>query len=360
MGANVAVSTSVGVGLVGAGRIAQMFHLPILRDHPRARLVAVCDAAEDGRRAAIELDGHLTVAADLAAVVNHPEVAAVIVCTPPLHHREAVEAALAAGRHLYVEKPLTVTVADAAAVRDRAAASPELIAAAGFNLRFHPAVRGAYGALRDGMLGDLVAVRGVMTSSPRNLPDWKRDATTGGGALLDLASHHVDLVRHLLDEEVVTVSAHRRSVRTADDTAVVQAVTASGVPVQLTVSTSSPQRDQFELVGTKAAAQVDRMVSPRVHLHRDVTPTTTVQRLRAAVDVTEAGLRDTADRLRPAPEPSFAAALSAFLAAVAGDGPWRGADLADGLASLRVVDAATRSADEGGRPVAVATDAAAR
>ncbi|MEX1176909.1 MAG: Gfo/Idh/MocA family oxidoreductase [Nitriliruptor sp.] len=349
-------TTPLRVGLVGAGRIARMFHLPILRDLPDVRLVGVCDPDPGARRTAAEMASGAAATADLAELLADGATDALVICSPPSHHRGAVEAALEAGRHVYVEKPLAVTLTDAVAARDAARARPELVAATGFNVRFHPAVRGAFQRLREGQLGDLVAVRGVMTSSPRELPGWKRDRATGGGALLDLASHHVDLVRHLLDEELVSVSARLRTVRTPDDTAVVQATTASGVPVQLLVSSSSPQRDQLELVGTSATAQVDRMASHRVHLHRDLAPTSTLDRLRTAKSVAESGLRGTAERLRPPAEPSFAAALRAFVAAASRQAPWRGADLGDGLASLRVIDAAARSAAGHGQPVTLTGD----
>ncbi|MEJ5913727.1 Gfo/Idh/MocA family protein [Pseudokineococcus sp. 1T1Z-3] len=343
---------AVGVALVGAGRIARMVHLPLLRDASTARLVAVVDADPAARAAAAAAAPGALVTADLHPVLARPDVAAVVVATPTHTHPQVALAALAAGKHVYVEKPLAAQLGPARRVLaawEAQGAAAGLVAAVGHSFRFVPALVDLRQASRDGHLGLPVAVRGTFSSAPRALPAWKQQRETGGGALLDLAVHHVDLVRWLLGAEVVGVRATIASRLSADDTALLDLEVDGGPPVQLLATTSAAQGDVLEVLGSAATARVDRMRHPRLVLERADAAPGAAQRvlrgLRLAAGDVERGYR----RLRPAPEPSFALALGAFCRAAAGQEPWRGADLADGVAALAVLEAAERSAASGAR-----------
>lgn len=336
------MSEPIGVGLVGCGRIARMFHLPVLRDLPSARLVAVADANTAARAAALELAPGTTGVADVEALLALPDVDAVVICLPTHLHAPAAVAAFEAGKHVYVEKPLAADVEEGRRTHQAWTASGRT-GAVGFNFRFHPLYVQARRTLAVGELGEVVALRAVFSSAPREVPEWKRDRATGGGALLDLASHHVDLVRFLLDTEVTAVSASIRSRRSAEDTAAVTLQLATGGVAQLLATVSAAASDRVEILGTTATLEVDRMVRRRVTL----TPADAgAGGLAGARRVLLGGALATLDRLRPPPEPSFAAALSAFVDdARAGSGS--GPTIDDGLRSLVVVDAAERAAASG-------------
>ena len=345
---NAQSSPPAGVVLVGAGRIARMFHLPLLQRSAVARLLAVVDPDPGARAAAAAAAPGVEVTDDLHVALARPGADAVVVATPTHTHPDVALAALAAGRHVYVEKPLAV---DAAQGR-RALSAWEgsgLVAAVGHNFRFHPLLEAARGALRRGELGSPVAVRAAFSSAPRALPAWKQQRATGGGALLDLAVHHVDLVRWMLATEVVDVGATTSSRLSETDTALLDLRLESGPPVQLLATTSAAQGDVLEVLGSAATLRVDRMRRRRVQVeHADASPGAAqrvVRGLRAAADDVAAAV----DRLRPPPEPSFERSLEAFLRAVAGESPWTGAGLADGVAALAVLEAAERSAASGRR-----------
>jgi predicted dehydrogenase len=337
----------LGLGVVGCGRIARMFHLPVLRDLPSARLAAVADPDDDARHAGLATARGVVGVRDADALVAVPGVEAVVICLPTHLHADAAVVALEASRHVYVEKPLAVDVAEARRIRDAWLASGTT-GAVGFNLRFHPLYRAAREAVRSGRLGELVGVRSVFSSAARDLPEWKRARRTGGGALLDLASHHVDLVRYLLDDDVTSVSAAIRSVMSEQDTAALNLHLGSGLVAQLMATISAAQSDRVEILGTVASLHVDRMGGRRLQVVPARGPHGRVERLAAAGRAVRGGLLDTVDRLRPPPEPSFRAALGAFVDAARAGTP-AGPSIEDGLRSLAVIEAAERSAATGER-----------
>ncbi|MFC5728587.1 MULTISPECIES: Gfo/Idh/MocA family protein [Nocardioides] len=194
-------------------------------------------------------------ATDWTSVVARDDVDIVDICTPGDSHHEIALAALAAGKHVLVEKPLANSVAEAeemvaAAV---AAAARGVRSGIGFNYRRVPALDLARRLIAEGRIG---VVRQVRASY---LQDWLADAaapmtwrlrreSAGSGALGDLGSHVVDLVQHLLSEPVVSATGHLRTFVptrtgpdgpedvTVDDAAWANLVTASGAVASLEVS----------------------------------------------------------------------------------------------------------------------------
>src|SRR5688500_6995312 len=125
--------TGLGLGIVGCGHVAEVAHLPALARVPEIEGVAVADE-DRGRasRAASAVGGGASVHASADALVEDPRVEAVAVLVPLAGHLSVALAALGAGRHLLVEKPLTLTVEDAEALVDRAAEAG-IVAMTGFN-----------------------------------------------------------------------------------------------------------------------------------------------------------------------------------------------------------------------------------
>ena len=251
-----------------------------------------------------------------------PDVDAVVVALPNHLHAAAGLAALAHGKHLYLEKPLATSLDEGKALI-AAAQAARVVAMIGFNYRFNENIAEGRRELDSGRLGALVAIRTVFTTATRDLPEWKRSRETGGGVLLDLASHHVDLVRFLFRQEVSEVFAHSTSVAGEGDTATLELRLASGLPVQILVSLAAPEEDRIEIRGSDGQLTIER--------HRR---------------------RHLSDRvLARSRERSFEAALAQFVAA-ARAGQTVEPNLHDGLRSLEVVLAAEESA-QSGRPLAV-------
>ena len=187
----------VRVGVIGAGAIAMAHHLPALARAPGATVVAVADpdpGARDRAGRAVDAD----VLDDPGALLARGDLDAVVIGAPSHLHADLATAAAQAGLHAYIEKPVAIDAAGAERVR-RAVEAAGTVAVVGLNRRMHPLYRQARRLVARGRIGPLVAAQTIF-SEPFDLggmPEWKRDRSTGGGVLLDLASHHLDQLRWL-------------------------------------------------------------------------------------------------------------------------------------------------------------------
>jgi len=183
----------VALAVVGCGGIAQA-HLEAISRTPGARLARVFDLRRDAAEAAAAAFGG-AVADDADACLADPEVGAVLVCTPPASHAELVGKALRAGRHVLCEKPFTLSLREARALRETARRAGRLALMAA-KFRFVPDVVEARRRLREGEIGELVCAE-VTFSAPVDMAKrWNADpAVSGGGVLWDNGPHAVDLLR---------------------------------------------------------------------------------------------------------------------------------------------------------------------
>lgn len=144
-----------GIGLVGVGDVAGRDYLPEFhRLEDEARLVAACGRSPERVRATAAAYGIDTVTTDYRDLVAHPEVDVVLNLTPFAIHAEVTLAALAAGRHVYSEKPLAMRLEDAERIRD-AASERDLVVVAAPSILLFPQVRHAWGLVRAGVLGSI-------------------------------------------------------------------------------------------------------------------------------------------------------------------------------------------------------------
>ena len=338
----------VRVGLLGCGQIARGVHLRVLGRLPGVRVAALAEPEPRARVEALALAPGAAPFADWRALVDARVVDAVVVCLPPALHAPATVAAFAAGLHVYLEKPLAPTLAEGADVL-RAWRAAGTVGTVGFNFRLNPFAEAARVHVAAGDIGTPVAAQTVFTGAGDGLPDWKRRRETGGGVLLDLASHHADLARFTFQTEIATVAAVTRSVRAEADTADVTFRLASGVVVQSFVSLAATADHRFEVLGDRGRLEWDVVRAPGLRVSRGAGYPSRVQRATELLRPLAPGRL-----LAPAGhEPSFARALGAFARAAAGAPAERFADLGDGYASLAAVMAAEASAGRGGVPVEV-------
>ncbi len=336
--------STVQVGLIGCGRVARRVHLPVLEGLPDVRVTAVAETDSQLREEAGQQAGCTTVA-DYQTLLEMGEVEAVVVCAPSGVHAKVTVAALDRGKHVYVEKPLATTLEEARSVLS-ALERAGTVGMIGFNYRFHRAYRDLKLRLHSGRFGAWVAARTVLATPEETLPDWKRHRESGGGALLDQASHHFDLIRYLFEDEIEEVSAQLRSQRSEADTATVQVTLAGGLVVQSFLSINTVNEDRFEIYTEKARLSVDRYRSPSVEVATDSPALpgwhgvqSTFQSLRYAGSIWEA-------YRSPAREPSFRPALAHFVNAVR-EGQPPSPNFYDGYLSLKAVVAAEESARSG-------------
>jgi predicted dehydrogenase len=332
---------SISIAVVGCGRIAQSLHMPALARAAGARVVALADADAAALAKAAAFFPSARRYDSYESAVEDAAVDAVVVCLPPHLHFDAAKRAVAAGKHVYVEKPLAVELDDAnRLVEARRAAGT--IGAVGFNYRADP----AYVAMREAMQAEgtppLVCARSVFCSAPAELPSWKT-GSAGGGVLLDLASHHFDLYRYALGKRAVEIEARATGRKSAPDGANVDVQFEDGTTAQSHFAFATVDEDRFELYFEGAKASFDRYRKTHERLSAARFRYGRAARLAEGLSAAKSAFL----RALSAPgEPSFEASLEAFIAAAAG----RGAPLAgfeDGVASLAVVVAAQISAERG-------------
>ena len=332
----------VRVGLIGYGRIAQWFHLGNLLHHPRVELVAIAETDEATLSRAARLAPGAEAMRDYGDLLVKPELDAVVICVPTHLHADVAEQAFARGRHVYVEKPLAASRKEAERVMHAWRASGR-VGMVNFNARFHPLVVQAKSVLAEGRIGRIVSIGMVQSSAACELPTWKQSRDTGGGVLLDMASHQFDLLPYLLGCRVTQVQASTWSHRAQDDTAMVRVQTDTGLWAQMFLSNSAAQQHRIEVHGDDGALIIDRFESTLRVLPRQPR----ADRLGMAQNVFES-LGDVTRRLGrmfvPQRDPSYRLALDAFIKAVIKDDVQDGSNMLGGCTSLESVLAAEESA----------------
>ncbi|MGY1601336.1 Gfo/Idh/MocA family protein [Geodermatophilus sp. SYSU D00815] len=321
-------------GLVGASDIAAGSIIPGIRAQPGGRVVAVHSrSAERGERYA-RRHGIDRSHATLEALLADPEVDAVYVSTTNDRHAEETIAAVGSGRHVLCEKPLALTLADARAMIDAAAAAG-VVLATNHGRRNDPALRAARDLVRAGALGEPRATRSTTAVElPERLRDWRLRGGAGGGVTLDLLVHDADTLRFVLDDDVAAVqaaaAAHGPGEDPADDVVAGVLTTAGGLLASFLCSFATPHgASVLEVFGAHGALRAEREPG---------RPSSLVLR-------TPAGEEPIA---LPGAPPVGVATVAAFEAAVRGEGAPT-ATGEDGVASLAVALAARESARTGAR-----------
>ncbi|SFU53755.1 Gfo/Idh/MocA family protein [Pseudoduganella namucuonensis] len=214
----------VKIGLVGLGKIAVDQHIPAIRANPNLELVAGCSphARPEG------VVGYSDMQAMLAA---HPEIEALAICTPPqVRHRIAKEA-LAAGRHVFLEKPPAATLGEAEALRDFAAERGVTLLAS-WHSRFAPAV----GATRDWIAQR--ALKSIHVVWKENVRQWHPGQAwifaPGGMGVFDPGINALSILTRIVGDTVVVKKADLHIPVNCDAPIEVgmDMVTEGGVPVR--------------------------------------------------------------------------------------------------------------------------------
>lgn len=342
--------SALKAGLMGCGRIAQSVHLPVLTHLPEVELVALAEVDPERLEKARHLVPKAVVCDHYKKLLKMKEVEAVIICLPNDLHAEAAIASLQQGKHVYLEKPLATSLEQARRVLE-VWQNTHLVGMIGFNYRFNRLYRATQEYLQAGSLGKLVGVHSTFSTTGRNLPDWLQTRSIGGGVLLDLASHHTDLIRFFFGQEVREVFASLRSLHSEDDTAMLQLKLSDGLMVQSFFSLNSIEEDRFEVYGQTGKLFVDRYLSLCVEIYGPTLDSFRLRRLWHGVKALT-HLPYLLEKIRaPGHEPSYREALTHFVTAVRAHRPGV-PDFYDGFRSLMTIGAAEESVGTG-RPVTI-------
>ncbi|HET7791291.1 MAG TPA: Gfo/Idh/MocA family oxidoreductase [Gemmatimonadales bacterium] len=329
------MSAPVRVAVVGAGGIAQVAHLPVLRKLPGVEIAAICDNDISKAQALAARFDVSDTYDDIEEVLQYARADVLVVCTPNHLHEIHVTAGLAAGLHVLCERPLALTVDGVERVIQTAERCGKRVMV-GMNHRFRSDVQAVRAFLSGPDFGRLDAVHaGWYTFQPsRQMLGWRlRRQEAGGGAMLDLGLPLIDLGLWLAGWPAPARVAAHLSGRTSgvEDMGTALIVCQGGFSISVDVSwrhMGEGERFWFDLVGQKASAGIAplRIFKEQHGNFVDATPTGAVGR---ETQFTQ----------------SYRAEWTYFLAVVRGEvnaPPPR-----DHLALERVIDAVYRSADQG-------------
>jgi predicted dehydrogenase len=252
----------VRIGVAGTGAVSQLVHLPLLSERDDVVIGAVSDADAPKARAIgqrFAVDRVL----DDDALLSDPDLEAILVCTPNHLHEQQAVAALEAGKHVLVERPLALTAAGCRRVLDAARAAGRTVMA-GMSHRFRQDVLALRAFVSGGELGRPYAVRVAWMNRkvPLRRTTWRqRPEEAGGGALMDLGVQALDLGLWLLDNpRVRRVSAVlARDEFEVEDAATLLAEADEGIALSVEVSWSSfaaEDRHYARVLGTDGSGSL--------------------------------------------------------------------------------------------------------
>ncbi|GHD82104.1 putative dehydrogenase [Salinibacterium amurskyense] len=202
---------TVGIGLIGDGLMAKEHSMAwrnvraVFGDVGlEPRLVALVHPTLERAQAAAEQYGFERASDSWQDIVNDPEIDIINIVTPNAFHEEVAIAAARAGKHIWCEKPLALTVEGALAMTEAAEAAG-VTTQVGFTYLQNPGITLARQLIDAGELGELISFTGFFSADTMIDPDvpftWRTDrARAGGGALGDLGSHMISLARHLVGD----------------------------------------------------------------------------------------------------------------------------------------------------------------
>jgi len=275
------------VGILGFGFIGKVHayayrNMGLYHDRPpvETRLVGVCTRRHETAQAARDLLGFEFATTNWREITENPDIDVVNICTPNRFHAEALLSAITHDKHIYCEKPMTASADEArqvlAAMKDYRGVHQMT-----FNYRFVPATLRAKQLVEEEFLGEPLCFRAAYLHSGSADPEaplkWKLSREwAGGGALYDLGSHVLDLLRHLLGEfteifsTTKTAFAERPSHEDptkripvdTDDHALMLLRTRSGALGSVEASkiaTGAEDELRFEIHGTRGAVRFNLM-----------------------------------------------------------------------------------------------------
>ncbi len=326
---------TVRLGLVGAGAIAQLAHLPVLSKIKGAELVALCD--NDGPKASaiaerLQIPGVFT---DFEDLLELDQVDAVVIATPNHLHEPHVLRALKSKVDVLCERPLSLTSRGVERILAAAKQAGRKVVV-GNNHRFRSDAQQLYRFLQGGELGRLIGVRAGQYQFARVRADWRcRRPEAGGGAFFEHGYPLVDLALWLADfPEPIRVSAQMdraRGATTVEDSMIVHVECAGGISFSFDVSWSyvgQEERWWFEVLSGRGSARLAplRVVKMLNGKATDVSPSGAAARESVFLQ-------------------SYRAELAHFIAVVNEHAPYDPPE--DQLLVIKLMEAIYKAADEG-------------
>jgi predicted dehydrogenase len=252
----------IGIGLIGCGKVAVNKHLPALQSLREAQVVAAADVDSerlDHVTREFQIEKRFV---DYADLLEDPAVEAVGICVPLKSHFEIASAALDAGKHVLLEKPLVWSLDEADLLIERAANTDRKVLV-GLNKRWHRLVREARDMVQAGKLGPVRLINTVHATAhhKRYIPAWRLHRELGGGNLIENGTHWYDMWHFFLQRDVEEVFAVSGATENGDDEpCIVTGRSEDGVFLNCVLSDLLPDQNEIEIMGQESIL--------RISLHR--------------------------------------------------------------------------------------------
>ncbi len=327
-------TSSLRIGVLGLGAIAQTAHLPVLSKMRGVQLAALCDNDAAKARSLAQRFGVRDICTDVEELLEVKDLDAVVVTTPNHLHEVHVLSALRARKHVMCERPLGIGARAIERIIAAADKAKKVVMVAN-NHRFRLDAQALDGFVRGGELGKIRSVRaGAYRRRVQQAPWRLRRAEAGGGAFLELGLPLLDLAGWLLDfprvERVSATMERGRGANAVEESAIVLIECQGGFTVTIDVHANYVGEDQrwwFELIGTSGSARLNplRLIKEIHGTPVDVSPT-------------GAQTRDTAFIQ------SYRSELAHFVAVARGDAPYE--PPRDQIRVYKLLDMIYKAADD--------------
>ncbi len=328
-----AATEPLRIGVVGAGAIAQVAHLPVLSKMRGVELIALCDNDRPKARALADRFGVPDTYNDIEDLLEADGLEAVVVATPKNQHEPHGLSALAAGMDVLCERPLALTARGAERICTAAARAERKVLVAN-NHRFRSDVQALSGFLRGNELGKLTGIRAGAYHHRRAEQGWRqRRAESGGGAFFDYGLPLLDLALWLADgpepDRVVAHMERATGKNAVEESMLVQVRFANGAVFNFDVVgdyIGEEERWWFETLSTRGSTRLAplRVVKELHGRPTDVSPRGAAARESAFIH-------------------SYRAELAHFAAVISGDAEYEAPT--DQVVLHRVVEAIYKSAE---------------
>lgn len=258
-------------GVIGAGGIADRRTIPGMMLAQNAELIAVMEInAEFAEQLRVKWNvKHAYTSTD--ALLADPEIDAVYIASPVVLHAEQAMAAADAGKHILLEKPLAMTAEEGWKVIEYCN-SKNIKIAAGFMMRFGSHVQTMKKTIADGKIGNVVSGYSQFTCWYPEMPgNWRQTKKhSGGGALMDMGVHCIDLMQYITGSKVAEVAAFHDNLTfhyEVEDSSMVMLRLENGCQCVVQSNFNIPDNasmwrveffgDQGRLVGSNVIGQID-------------------------------------------------------------------------------------------------------
>jgi len=319
------------VGVIGAGAIAQVVHLPILRKLPFVDLAAICETDKIKLSNVANKFGVSKTFTDLEKFLEADEYDAIFILTPTHTHKEIAQTVSHYCKNILIEKPIARSAGEAKEICDYLAHQKACVMV-GMNMRFRTDAMLLRSLIESGELGDPYLIRTGWFKPRSSLQNWfVRKATAGGGVIIDLGISILDLALWLLNYpaiESITARGFNHTTKEIEDSACAFIKTRDKKVISMEVSwTLNFEKEIFycNLFGTNGSGFLNpfRIFKSLGEEHVDLTP-------------------PSAKKTESIFHKSYENEVKHFFAAVRGLGPWV-ATGEEAVSRMKVVDAFYKS-----------------